>query len=107
MTMEDRRLDCFCRQNAKESLNEKPRTPSNEVLTIGGLKMQEGMSGSSRRPRAGSLPSDAKLWEALESWEMYVSKEEQSLIIETSEYHPGLLFLTREDLEQIIKALSK
>ena len=69
--------------------------------------MQGGMPGLSRNPRGGSLPSDAKLWEALDSWEMYISKEDQSLIIETSEHHPGLLFLTREDLENIIKALSK
>lgn len=69
--------------------------------------MQEGKSGLSRRPRGGTLPSDAKLWEALESWEMYISKEDQSLIIETSEYHPGLLFLTRKDLQDIIEALSK
>jgi hypothetical protein len=79
-----------------------------EVLAIrGGGKMKEGMSGLSRRPRGGSLPSDAKLWEELNSWEMYISKQDQSLIIETSEYHPGLLCLTREDLEEIIKALSK
>ncbi len=69
--------------------------------------MKEGRSGLSRRPREGSLPADAKLWEALNSWDMYISKEDQSLIIETSEYHPGLLFLTKEDLQDIIKALSK
>jgi hypothetical protein len=72
-----------------------------------GNNMKEGMSGLSRRPRRGNLPADAKLWEALNSWDMYISKEDQSLIIDTSEYHPGLLCLTREDLEDIIKALSK
>ena len=69
--------------------------------------MKEGMSGLSLRLRGGGLPSDAKLWEALNSWNMYISQEDQSLIIETSEYRPGLLFLTREDLQDIIKALSK
>jgi hypothetical protein len=81
--------------------------PFNVGSAMGGAKMKEGMSGSSRRPRGGNLPSDAKLWEELNSWEMYISKQDQSLIIETSEYHPGLLCLTREDLEDIIKALSK
>jgi hypothetical protein len=69
--------------------------------------MKEGVSGLSRRPRGGKLPPDAKLWEELNSWEMYISKQDQSLIIDTSEYHPGLLCLTSEDLEDIIKALSK
>jgi hypothetical protein len=65
------------------------------------------MSGLSRTPRTGNLPADAKLWESLNSWDMYISKQDQSLIIDTSEYHPGLLSLTKEDLEDIIKALSK
>jgi hypothetical protein len=69
--------------------------------------MKEGVSGSSRKPRAGTLPSDAKLWETLESWDLYISKEDQSLFVDTSEYHPGLLSLTRKDLEDIIKAMSK
>jgi len=69
--------------------------------------MKEGMSGLSRTPRAGNLPADARLWESLNSWDMYISKQDQSLIIDTSEYHPGLLCLTRKDLEDIIKALSK
>jgi hypothetical protein len=72
-----------------------------------GDNVKEGMSGFSRRPRAGSLPSDAKLWETLNSWDMYISKQDQSLLIDTSEYHPGFLCLTKEDLEDIIKALSK
>jgi hypothetical protein len=81
--------------------------PFDETSFIGGLRMREGMSGSSCRPKGGSLPSDAMLWEALDSWDMYISREGQSLIIETREYHPGLLFLTREDLEAVIKALSR
>jgi hypothetical protein len=71
------------------------------------FKMKEGMSGSSRRPRGENLPADAKLWETLDSWDLYISREDQSLFVDTSEYHPGLLSLTRKDLEDIIKALSK
>jgi hypothetical protein len=68
--------------------------------------MKEGVSGLSRRPRVGTLlPPDAKLWQALDSWDLYISKEDQSLFIDTSEYHPGLLSLTRKDLEDIIKAM--
>ena len=69
--------------------------------------MKEGISGGSRRPRGGNLPSDAKLWEELNSWEMYISKQNQTQTIETSEYHPGLLCLTKKDLHDIIKAMSK
>jgi hypothetical protein len=81
--------------------------PINVDSAIGGFKMKEGICGKSRRARGGSLPSDAKLWEELNSWEMYVSKQNQTLIIETSEYHPGLLCLTKKDLYDIIKAMSK
>jgi hypothetical protein len=81
--------------------------PFNVGSPIGGFKMKEGISGGSRRPRGGNLPSDAKLWEELNSREMYISKQNQTLTIETSEYHPGLLCLTKKDLHVIIKAMSK
>jgi len=89
------------------SLGSSTFVPSTASPTMGGFKMQEGVSGLSRRVRGGSLPSDAKLWETLTSWDLYISREDQTLIIDTSEYHPGLLSLTRKDLEDILKALSK
>ena len=55
---------------------------------MGGFKMKQGICGRSRTPRGGNLPSDAKLWEELNSLEMYISKQNQTLTIETSEYIP-------------------
>ena len=55
----------------------------------------------------GIFPVMQSSGRSLNSWEMYISKQNQTLTIETSEYHPGLLCLTKKDLHDIIKAMSK
>ena len=40
-------------------------------------------------------------------YRIYVSKETGELIIDTQEYHPGALYLSRKDLEDILKKLEK
>jgi len=68
--------------------------------------MKEGIRGSAWKSRDAEFPEDSTLYRELDCWELRISKRRQCLIIDSTEYHPGLLFLTREDLEQAIEALS-
>ena len=68
--------------------------------------MREGIRGSSGRSRDAEFPEDSTLYRELDCWELRISKSEQCLIIDSTDYHPGLLFLTKADLERAIEALS-
>jgi len=68
--------------------------------------MQEGIRGSAWNGRDDEFPWDTTLYRELDCWELSISKKKQCLIIDTTEYHPGLLFLTKEDLQRAIEALS-
>ncbi len=68
--------------------------------------MKEGIRGSAWKGRNDEFPQDSTLYRELDCWELRISKTEQCLIIDSTEYHPGLLFLTKEDLQRAIEALS-
>jgi hypothetical protein len=40
------------------------------------------------------------------AWTLFLSKQEKCLIVDTKDYHPGLLFLSRQDLARMIEVLS-
>jgi len=52
------------------------------------------------------FPQDSTLYRELDCWQLRISKKEQCLIIDSTDYHPGLLFLTKEDLQRAIEVLS-
>lgn len=64
--------------------------------------MKEIKKGPYRLVPQGSLPGDAQLLEALDSYRVSLSLGEQCLLIETTSYHPGTLCITREELEGIL-----
>jgi len=68
--------------------------------------MKVSTRGGSRTARVDILPEDATVYSELDAWQLSVSKREKCLIIATVDYHPGLLYLTKEDLERVIEALS-
>jgi len=69
--------------------------------------MREGTRGSSDRSRNDEFPQDSTLYRELDCWDLHLSKSDQCLIIDSTDYHPGLLFLTKEDLQRAIEALSE
>ena len=67
--------------------------------------MKEGTPGSSWTGSKKDFPEDAKTYKAMGSWHLRLSKSEKCLIIDTRDYHPGVLFLTKEDLEELLKEM--
>lgn len=67
--------------------------------------MKEGRPGTSGTSSKKEFPADSQLFNKLGSWELRISKAEKCLIIDTTDYHHGVLFLTKEDLEQILKEM--
>jgi hypothetical protein len=67
--------------------------------------MKEGRPGTSGTTPEKEFPEDAKIYKTLGSWQLRISKAERCLIIDTTDYHPGVLSLTKEDLEQVLKEL--
>jgi hypothetical protein len=65
--------------------------------------MKEETPGLCRTSRSGRMPEDIEIAHETGSWRLYISKKEQSLIIDTTDYHPGLLFVTREDLKRLLE----
>jgi hypothetical protein len=46
----------------------------------------------------GKLPEDSVLIETRGSWEIYYSASERAVLVQTNDYHPGILKLTESDL---------
>ena len=67
--------------------------------------MKEGAPGTSRGYRNRELPQDARLYSELNSWTLHISKRDQCLIIDTTDYHSGPLYLTQKDLQLILESL--
>ncbi len=67
--------------------------------------MKETGPGSGRRSRNGNMPEDSALELEVGSWRLFLSKKEQTVIIDTTDYHPGLLFLNKEDLVRLLERL--
>jgi hypothetical protein len=70
------------------------------------LAMKVGTGGGSWKGREDILPEDAAVYKELDAWQLLISRQEKCLIIDTKDYHPGLLFLSREDLARVIQELS-
>ncbi|MBW2982437.1 hypothetical protein KY343_06165 [Candidatus Woesearchaeota archaeon] len=70
--------------------------------------MEEDTPGSSRTPSERKYTEDAKKYERSTcSFDFYISKNEKQLMIKVTEYHPGLLHLTKSDLEEFIKRMEE
>ncbi len=71
------------------------------------LSMKEGQSGSSSREGKQVFPPDSEKYDSTCSYDFFISKQEQSIMIKTTEYHPGMLYITKSDLEKMIRDLEK
>jgi hypothetical protein len=69
--------------------------------------MKEDTPGMSRTPAKREYTEDAEKYQSTYSFDLYISKKEKQLMIHVSEYHPGLLHLTKSDLEAIIKKMDE
>jgi len=67
--------------------------------------MKEGPVGGSWREGERIFSKDTRVYKTVGSWKLYLSKKEKCLIVDTTDYHPGLLYITRKDLEEILEAL--
>lgn len=68
--------------------------------------MREGPVGGSWHEGERKFPKDSKIYRTLSSWVLRISKSKGLLIIDTRDYHPGVLYVTREDLKKILQELS-
>ena len=67
--------------------------------------MKEGQPGSSSREGRKEFPEDTEKYDSTCSYDFFISRKEKCIMINTTEYHPGLLYLTKSDLEKMIKDL--
>ncbi|MGO9379578.1 MAG: hypothetical protein ACLPN1_07420 [Dissulfurispiraceae bacterium] len=51
-----------------------------------------------RHNTGGKLPDDAVLLAEKGSWEIHYSESERAVLVRTTDYHPGILKLTENDL---------
>jgi len=51
------------------------------------------------------MPEDSTLLHEVGSWRLFLSRKEQTVFIDTTDYHPGMLCLSREDLEGLLARL--
>ena len=57
--------------------------------------------------KRGELPEDTVLIERRESWEIYYSKSERAVLVQTADYHPRTIKLTEHDLRHLIEIVAK
>jgi len=70
--------------------------------------MKEDTPGSSRMSAKREYTEDAEKYEkSTYSFDLYISKKEKEVMIHVTEYHPGLLHLTKSDLEDILKKMDE
>jgi hypothetical protein len=67
--------------------------------------MWEGLGGGRRRAAQRKIPQDSQVYSKGGDWCVRVSSEAQCVIFETLDYHPGLLYLSKEDLERMLAKL--
>lgn len=59
---------------------------------------------SMREDRERRSPDSVLFGETI-SWELYTSSGKKELAIKANEYHPGALYITKDDLEEILNRL--
>ncbi|MDF1556189.1 MAG: hypothetical protein P1P84_24175 [Deferrisomatales bacterium] len=69
--------------------------------------MEEIRKGPHRSGENQSLPTDARLITQSGSYQVFVSQEASSVIIVSSDYHPGPLQLDHRDLERFSYELAE
>ena len=65
------------------------------------------MRQSRKNNIGGNLPDDAILLEQRGSWDIYCSKSERAVLVQTTDYHPGILRLTEGDLRHFAEITTK
>ena len=55
------------------------------------------MTRNKRLNTDGKLPADAVLMETRAPWEIYYSESKRTVLVQTTDYHPGILKLTQHD----------
>ena len=53
------------------------------------------------------LPDDTVILERRGSWEICYSKSEHAVLVQTADYHPGILKLTASDLRHLAEITAK
>ena len=51
------------------------------------------------------LPKDAKMIKQFGSWRIFLAPKTEEVVFHAAVYHPGILYLNHEDLEELIKTL--
>lgn len=69
--------------------------------------MKEDRPGSAYSTALRELPDDARNYTTTNSHEVYTSQKEEELIIGTSEFNPAPLYISRNDLQNIMKIIRK
>ncbi len=65
------------------------------------------MSGGSRRGSERKIPHDSEVFREAKDYCLHVSTEAQCVVVETLDYHPGPLYLSRADLVGLLSKLDK
>jgi hypothetical protein len=65
------------------------------------------MNKSKINNTGGRLPDDAVIIEERGSWEIHYSKSERAVLVQTTEYNPGILKLTASDLSHFAEMAAK
>ena len=64
----------------------------------------EGTCGSRNFVRE-PIPAQGEVYAELSSWIIFFTKEKDGVYIDTTNYHPGYLYLTKEALERLLAQL--
>ena len=61
--------------------------------------------GTQLRNAQSTYPQDIVLYGTVPAWEIHLSGKEKELLLHTTDYHPGLLHLSIDDMIDIIQRL--
>lgn len=69
--------------------------------------MNESHLGSSDGPPGMDRPKDAKRIYEGNGYSVYISPETRQVIVEATDYHAGLLFMSASDIADIVRQLGE
>ena len=67
--------------------------------------MKEVKPGPNRKTPVRTVPKDAMELTSVDSYKLHLTASERSLVIETTSYHPGTLYVSLDDLLDIVDRL--
>ncbi|MBD3248843.1 hypothetical protein GF336_02245 [Candidatus Woesearchaeota archaeon] len=69
--------------------------------------MEEKHIGAYMRDVSFEREEDCELYDETACYKVHTSKAKESVVIHTSDYHPGDLYLSKSDLENLLKKISQ